>query len=215
MGSPLGESDADAWVTLFATSFAEARGDLDELDRRSGDGDFGSNLLPSLEAVAATLDGSVNRAADAVFSDLSNACMRAGGTSGPLFGILFKELSRALSEPAESGLRSLSLGMRAGVSAVSRLGGAQPGDKTMLDAMEPAALALEDAAARDFSPAQGLQLAAAAARAGAEATAELTARRGRASYVGDASLGVRDPGAVAVWLFFDSGARALASRDGD
>jgi dihydroxyacetone kinase len=90
---------------------------------------------------------------------------------------------------------------------VQRLGNAEPGDKTMVDAMAPAAAALADCAHRELG--EAVAAAAAAAGEAAEGTAGLLARRGRASYVGEVARGVRDPGAVAVAIFFEAGVRAL------
>jgi phosphoenolpyruvate---glycerone phosphotransferase subunit DhaL len=95
---------------------------------------------------------------------------------------------------------------------VQSLGGAGVGDKTMVDAMSPAADSLAAAAARSRELRADLADAAMAARAGADATAELVARRGRASYVGEVSRGVPDPGAEAVAMFFEAAGRALGAQ---
>ena len=102
------------------------------------------------------------------------------------------------------GLAELAAGAEAGLAGIQRLGGAQPGDKTMVDAMAPAAEALAAAAASARRSPRGLAAAAAAARAGARGDGAMLARRGRASYVGEASRGVMDPGALTVALFFES-----------
>jgi len=197
--------DADgaaAWIGAFVAAFRTRRAELDELDRRGGDGDFGSNLLPSLERAAAGLEGS--RDVSGVFAALGGGFMAAGGTSGPLFGVYFREFARAAAAAERFELAPLAAAAAAGLDAVRRLGGAEVGDKTMVDAMVPAAAALELAAAGGEQLEAALTTAAAAARAGAEDTAGLLARRGRASYVGEASRGVRDAGAVAVAMFFET-----------
>jgi dihydroxyacetone kinase len=176
---------ARAWVDAFADAVEARRDELTELDRRSGDGDFGVNASAALgRARAAAADAD---SAGSVFAALSKAFLAAGGTSGPLFGVLFRELGRAEGPAA---------GVAAGLEAVQRLGGAQVGDKTMVDALAPAAEALGRGGT--------LAEAARAARAGADSTADLVARRGRASYVGEAARGVLDPGAVTVALFFEA-----------
>lgn len=192
---------ARAWICSFVAAFRAHSAELDDLDRRTGDGDFASNLLPAIDRAADVSDGLAPAAEFAAFGRLF---MAAGGTSGPLFGVWFRELGRAGGEAAAFDLEALAAGVRAGVEAVKRLGGAEPGDKTMVDAMEPAATALEGARDRGESLSAALAAAAVAARAGAEATAQLLARRGRASYVGEAARGVCDPGAVAVALFFEA-----------
>jgi dihydroxyacetone kinase-like protein len=207
--------DGDAvrvWVGGFAVSFREARADLDELDRQSGDGDFGSNLLSAIDRVESELEGAPGAAADAVFATVSKAFMHAGGTSGPLFGVWFREFARASTDAGGLDRDGLARAVSGGLAAVQGLGQAQPGDKTMVDAIAPAADALARAGGEARELADDLADAAAAARAGAEDTAGLIARRGRASYVGEVSRGVCDPGAVAVAMFFEAGSRTLAGE---
>jgi dihydroxyacetone kinase-like protein len=195
---------ARAWIEAFAAAFEAQREELNDLDRRSGDGDFGTNLNSALERVKTALAAARAETAGDVFAAVSGAFMATGGTSGPLFGMWFRELSRAASDEGALGVQALAAAAGAGVAAVQRLGGAQVGDKTMVDAMVPAAEALA-AAAQDGQPlAAGLAAAARAARAGADSTADLLARRGRASYVGEVARGVHDPGAVTVALFFEA-----------
>lgn len=192
---------ARAWISSFVGAFRAQSSELDDLDRRTGDGDFATNLLPAIDRPVEAADG---RAPAAEFAAFGRLFMAAGGTSGPLFGVWFRELGRAGGEAAALDLDTLASGVRAGVEAVKRLGAAEPGDKTMVDAMEPAAAALDGARDRGESLSVALDAAAVAARAGAEATAQLVARRGRASYVGEAARGVCDPGAVAVAMFFEA-----------
>jgi phosphoenolpyruvate---glycerone phosphotransferase subunit DhaL len=205
-------SGVEAWIRSFTAAFRAHRDELDELDRRSGDGDFGTNLLSAIERTDAGL-GEPDDAGEA-FAALATAFMHAGGTGGPLLGVWFRAFARAATAAGELDLAALAAGAQHGVDAVAKLGGAQPGDKTMLDAMAPAASALAAAAERSGGLASALAGAAAAAREGVEATAALVARRGRASYVGEVSRGVRDPGAVAVALFFEAGQRALGGTAG-
>src|SRR5262245_12937544 len=170
---------------------------LNELDRQSGDGDFGANLSAAVARVRTRLDGAETVAG--VFSAFSGAFMDTGGTSGPLYGMWFRALARAADGDAV-GLPELAAGAADGVATVQRLGRAEVGDKTMVDAMVPAAHAL--AGAGDLR--DGLLAAARAAREGAASSEAIAARRGRASYVGDVARGVLDPGAVTVALFFES-----------
>jgi dihydroxyacetone kinase-like protein len=195
---------ARAWIEAFRAAFEAQREELNDLDRRGGDGDFGTNLHSALERVRTAFADEVPATGGDVFAAVSGAFMETGGTSGPLFGMWFRELSRAAPGEASLGVEALAAAAAAGVGAVQRLGGAEVGDKTMVDAMVPAADALA-AAAQDGQPlAAALAAAAQAARAGADSTAELVARRGRASYVGEAARGVHDPGAVTVALFFEA-----------
>ncbi len=193
------------WIARFASSFAEHRAQLDDLDRQSGDGDFGSNLEAPIERVAHDLASGSDDGPGAAFGVVARAFMHTGGTSGPLFGMWFAQLARAAGAAEEIGLSELAAGVDAGLQGIQRLGGAEPGDKTMVDALAPASAALAEAAASGVGVASGLSAAATAAREGADATTDLVARRGRASYVGEAARGVCDPGALTVALFFESG----------
>jgi dihydroxyacetone kinase-like protein len=201
-----------AWLAAFVKEFGDRRAELTELDRVAGDGDFGINLIGPLERArdAAASEDSVD--VGPVFRAVADALMRAGGTSGPLFGVFFAALGRegAARTRLETGI--LARGVASGVAGVRRLGGAEVGDRTMIDALAPASDALADAAARADDLDAALAAAATAARRGAEATAGLVARKGRASYVGAAARGAPDPGAVTVAIFFET-ARAGTTRD--
>jgi phosphoenolpyruvate---glycerone phosphotransferase subunit DhaL len=192
------------WIERFAEVFGRHRELLDDLDRQSGDGDFGSNLEAAMERIQAGLAEDAPSTPGAALGIVAGAFMHTGGTSGPLFGMWFAQLARAAGADPELGLEALADGVAAGLAGIQRLGGAQPGDKTMVDALAPAAEALAAAQRDGATLAAGLAAAAASARSGADATAPLLARRGRASYVGEAARGVADPGALTVALFFES-----------
>jgi dihydroxyacetone kinase-like protein len=198
-----------AWLAGFAVAFRAARAELDELDRQSGDGDFGSNLLSAIDRFEGELEGAPGAGAGEVFAAVSKAFMHAGGTSGPLFGVWFREFARASADAGGLDRDGLARAVSGGRAAVEGLGHARPGDKTMIDAIAPAADALARAAIEHRELPEDLAEAAAAARAGADGTADLIARRGRASYVGEVSRGVRDPGAVAVAMFFEAASRTV------
>ncbi|MEU8140960.1 dihydroxyacetone kinase subunit DhaL [Nonomuraea sp. NPDC048901] len=189
----------------YAADVEAAHAELTRLDQLSGDGDFGDNLRSGLRRVVDELDrsGTVGHGFDVagrVFLD------DVGGTSGPLFGLLFTEIGRALdgdeptSRARDGDVLSWAAGASAGLAAIQRVGEANVGDRTLVDALVPAVAALESDGAGAFAR------AAAAAADGARSTAELRARLGRASYVGERARGVADPGAVGVALLF----RALA-----
>jgi phosphoenolpyruvate---glycerone phosphotransferase subunit DhaL len=185
-------------LQTFADAAADAHGALTELDRHSGDGDFGDNLRGGLRlAVARRTDRPDEDALTAlgtVFLD------EVGGTSGPLFGLLFTEIARAVAADPDGGWAA---GAAAGLAAIQRVGEAQVGDRTLVDALAPAVAALS----ADPTDVVG---AARAAAAGAAGTADLRARMGRASYVGDRAKGAPDPGAVGIALFFWCVARVAA-----
>lgn len=206
---------AHAWLAAFARAGTAAADELGELDRQCGDGDFGTTLRATLDRLLASLEARPPASVADVFSAASRAFMDAGGTSGPLFGVWFRALSRAAATDAGAiTLAELAAGVQAGNEAVERVGGAQPGDKTMVDALVPAGAALADAAAAGAGLSEALVAAARAARAAADGTAELAARRGRATYVGAAAHGVVDPGAAAVALIFEAAEETVGETDG-
>lgn len=204
---------ARAWVEAFLTAVDAERLALGELDRQAGDGDYGSNLQTAVARIREAL-GAESATVAEPFAAVSSGFMQTGGTSGPLFGMYFRAFARAGRDAAgESGsgdpaaatldVAALATAAQGGVDAVMRLGRAKLGDKTMVDAMVPAAQALQAAADSGAALADALRSAGEAARTGAKDTTDLVARRGRASYVGDVARGVIDPGAVTVALLFE------------
>jgi dihydroxyacetone kinase-like protein len=138
------------------------------------------------------------------FLALSDGFLNTGGTSGPLFAMWFRGPADAAADSPVLTLDRFVTGSEAGLTAVQRLGKARVGDKTMVDGIAPALVALRSAAADGLDLAAAVGSAALAARSGALATAGQLARRGRASYVGAAAKGVVDAGALAVALFYES-----------
>ncbi|MEV5870131.1 dihydroxyacetone kinase subunit DhaL [Streptomyces tendae] len=181
------------WLTA-ATALVDREAErLTALDSPIGDADHGSNLQRGFRAVATTLDKEAPDTPGAVLVLAGRQLISTvGGASGPLYGTLLRRTGKALGDSAEVSAEQLAEAFRAGVDAVRTLGGAAPGDKTMVDALVPAVDALGDsfAAART------------AAVEGAEATTPMQARKGRASYLGERSIGHQDPGATSAALLF-------------
>ena len=192
--------DTRMWMQRFFAAFDREQQALADLDRQSGDGDFGANLRSALGRARTALDSSETATPGDVFDVVSTAFLHTNSTSGPLFGMWFRHLAKA-TRVEHIGVAELACGVADATATVQRLGGARKGDKTMVDALLPAAEAL-DAASSNLDDA--LDAAAVAARAGADGTAELLAKRGRASYVGEVARGLLDPGAVAVALLVES-----------
>ncbi|MFE5706965.1 dihydroxyacetone kinase subunit DhaL, partial [Rhodococcus koreensis] len=208
----LGRAAVGAWFGAFVEKVLAEEPNLTDLDRRAGDGDFGTNMVAALDHV--DVAGIRDRYSPAtVFESLSDAYLgHAGGTSGALFGVWFRQFYRAaVDAPQGLDTKAIAAAARAGLDTIQELGGAQPGDKTMIDAVDPAVTALESAVEQGKNPADALAEAADAAGHGAEATAGITARRGRASYIGEAARGVVDPGALVLSWFFAEGAQAARS----
>ncbi|MET9132142.1 dihydroxyacetone kinase subunit DhaL [Streptomyces antibioticus] len=186
--------DADffrRWMTAAAASVDREADHLTALDSPIGDADHGSNLRRGFLAVTAALEKEAPDTPGAVLVLAGRQLISTvGGASGPLYGTLLRRTGKALGDAAEVSEERFAEALDAGVDAVMRLGGAAPGDKTMIDALVPAVAALGD----------GFGAAAAAAERGAEATVPLRARKGRASYLGERSIGHQDPGATSAAL---------------
>ncbi|MEU7338327.1 MULTISPECIES: dihydroxyacetone kinase subunit DhaL [unclassified Streptomyces] len=182
--------DADffrRWMAATATSVDREAQRLTALDSPIGDADHGSNLQRGFTAVVNVLEEDAPDTPGAVLTLAGRRLISTvGGASGPLYGTLLRRTGKALGDAAEVSEEQFADALRAGVDAVMALGGAAPGDKTMIDALVPAVDALSDSFAA----------AAAAAEEGAAATIPLQARKGRASYLGERSIGHQDPGAT-------------------
>ncbi|UOR01830.1 dihydroxyacetone kinase family protein [Leucobacter allii] len=185
-----------AAVAALAQALGDAEPELSALDRRVGDGDLGINLARGAAAVRAAGERLAGLPDPAAYLRALSEVLRReiGGTSGPLYSTLVLGLAESLRGVPHPGPQEWAEAAAHGVARVRRVGGAAPGDSTMVDALVPGVAALAAAA----GPRERLAAAAAAARAGAEATAALTPSLGRSSYLGERAVGVPDPGAVAV-----------------
>ncbi|WP_335933193.1 dihydroxyacetone kinase subunit DhaL [Streptomyces sp. PTD5-9] len=193
------------WMTAAAAAVDREADHLTELDSAIGDADHGANMRRGFAAVTAVLDEEAPQTPGAVLMLAGRQLVSTvGGASGPLYGTLLRRAGKALGDSPEVTPEQLAEALGAGVAAVSQLGGARAGDKTMLDALLPAAEALGTSfeAARD------------AAAAGALATVPLQARKGRASYLGERSIGHQDPGATSSALLVEALAETAKSDGG-
>lgn len=220
-----------AWFEVLVAGFANARDELARLDRQVGDGDHGETMLRAFRAGRAALDGSDDDAGDVdgrpdgrpggrPGDDLlaaGRALMEgAGGASGPLIASLFLSLGTAVRDRGVLDAHAFAAGLAEARELVQRMGRCAPGDKTLLDALAPAA----DAASRAADDGQDLEAAwhaaAEAARNGRDATARMEGRRGRAAWVEGRGIGTPDPGATSLALILALGrdvARNEAATD--
>ncbi|MBB2912995.1 dihydroxyacetone kinase-like protein [Streptosporangium becharense] len=193
-----------AWIEESARSVAAGKERLTDLDAAIGDADHGSNLDRGFTAVVRALAVKEPDTPAALLTVVGTTLIRkVGGASGPLYGTAFREMGRALGDlgdTAEVSPGELCAALEAGLAGVRRLGSAAEGDKTMVDALAPAVRALRRALEEGSEPREAAAAAAAAAREGAEATIPMRARRGRASYLGERSVGHEDPGAASTAL---------------
>lgn len=199
-----------AWLADYAMTLQDNAGVLTELDRQIGDADHGSNMTRGAAAVTA-LD-------PAGFADGSSYLKKVGmtlvstvgGAAGPLYGTFFLRMAAELGPDGEATTTQLGTALRAGLDGVVARGKASEGDKTLVDALTQALTAYDDAAAAGAGITQALQVAAEAAALGRDATVDMVARKGRASYLGERSKGVADPGAASMTMLFESAARTLS-----
>lgn len=204
-----GDTLRDVLVAV-CTALKQHEAELTQLDSAVGDGDIGISLARGADALLAALDSlDLDRPALAL-QQISAVLRRSlGGTSGPLYAMLAWSAGVSLAGGQVMQLASWSRALRAGYEGVMRLGGASAGERTMLDALLPAAAAFR-ARPGDAGAAQCAQLAADAAAQGVEATRQMLPRKGRSSYIGERALGHVDPGAYAVGVWLTAIAKALA-----
>ena len=214
-------ADADlsmltGWMREFARVIGENAQFLTDLDAAIGDADHGINMDRGMTAVIEALDLGEAGAAP---SDMSALCKQVGmtlvksvgGASGPLYGTFFLRMATALSAVDGVDAAEFAKALRAGVEGVVQRGRAEVGDKTMFDALAPALDALDAALASGSGLAAGLADATVAAEKGRDATESMVARKGRASYLGQRSVGHVDPGATSAAMLIAAAASAFAT----
>ena len=211
--------DVVAFVGRAAVTIARHEALLDRLDAALGDGDHGTNMSTGLQAVIRALrDEAPAEAAGpldvgALLRRIGHTLVASvGGASGPLYGTLFIETGFALDGRHAVDLPTLARALDAGRAGLARRGRCRLGDKTILDALEPAVRALQAASAAGIPPDEAFVRAARAARAGVRATIPMVARRGLALRLGERSRGHRDPGATSCFLLFRSMLDGRTSR---
>ena len=199
----------DRWVREFAAQVSVNRDYLTELDSAIGDADHGANMDRGMTAAVAALDELQPETAGALFTKVGMTLVSTvGGASGPLFGTFFLRLGSSLGDTTSATPEQFAAALRAGLDGVVARGKAEAGDKTMYDALAPATDALDAALAAGADLPAALKSAADAAAAGRDATTPMLARKGRASYLGERSVGHQDPGATTVTLLIQAAAES-------
>lgn len=201
-----------AWIRGFAGLIAQNASYLTDLDAAIGDADHGTNMQRGMTAVLMRLDETAPGELAGLCTQTASALIGSvGGASGPLYGTFFLRMAPVLGSNSAVPAATLAAALRAGLAGVIQRGHAEPGDKTMIDALVPAVDTFEAALAQGMSPLTALHRAADAAAAGRDATAPLVARKGRASYLGERSAGHIDPGAASAALLLAAAAAAVGS----
>ena len=201
------------WLEGFARHIAAERHRLSELDAATGDADHGANLDRGAQALGHMIAQTADHGTPGAFLKAVGLAVvgSVGGSSGALYGTVFLRMAATVGPQAATiDGATMARALQAAVQGIVDRGRARAGDKTMFDALDPAARAFDSAIAAGQSIAAAWQAARIAADAGAAATAAMRARRGKSSYVGDKSIGGVDPGAASVALLIAAGAEAMA-----
>jgi dihydroxyacetone kinase-like protein len=197
----VGKQDVVRWLDALQKLFNDQRQQLTDLDSAVGDGDFGISLDRGFTAVKDELAAKPPADLGAVFKSTATTLIKSmGGSSGPLLGTFFLRAGATCADKVELAPADVVAAFQAGVEGLQQRGKAELGDKTMMDAWIPAVDAMRGALDAGGGLTEILAKGTAAAEAGAEATRSMSARKGRASYIGDRSLGHPDPGAIAVHM---------------
>ncbi len=202
------------WVRGFAEVIAANKEELTALDAAIGDADHGINMDRGMKAALGKLDGVPEGDVGGLLKTVGMTLVSTvGGAGGPLYGTLFMQMGTALAGRSDLGLQDWAEAVAKGLDGVVMRGKAEPGDKTMVDALTPARDALEEALEQGASFGDALRRSASAAEEGMKATTPMVARKGRASYLGERSAGHQDPGATSSFLLLKAAADTWADAD--
>jgi phosphoenolpyruvate---glycerone phosphotransferase subunit DhaL len=198
---PITTEDTVRWLQHLASVLHENRDFLTKLDSDIGDADHGINMDRGFKAVMDKLPGVANMDIGSILKTVGTTLVSTvGGASGPLYGTAFLRAGMATSGKHELYEADVITMLQAALEGVKARGKAQPGEKTMVDALTPALTAAKEAEAQNLGLSQVLWRATEAAEGGMKATVPMLATKGRASYLGERSVGHQDPGATSSWL---------------
>ena len=207
----LSGTDCIELIKAMQATIEANRDKLSTLDAATGDGDHGVNLANAAELALGKVQNLIEpNPADVMKAVGKTLINEMGGASGAIFGSFFRGGSKAIMEIDQLGLSEFCAFAEAGLAAVQKRGKAHPGDKTLVDALYPAAAVLQQAIKENIDFAEAINNAADAARNGAEKTADMVAKFGRAKFLGERSLGHQDAGATSMALIFTAWADQVA-----
>jgi dihydroxyacetone kinase-like protein len=205
--------DVLRWLKEFADAIASNKTYLTELDSAIGDADHGINMNRGMQAAVAKMEGVSGEDIGALLKTVGMTLVSTvGGAGGPLYGTLFIQMGAAAAGKSRLTPDEWAASLDSGIQGVIKRGKAEPGDKTMIDALLPALDALRSALAEGLSLADALKRSAAGAEEGMRATIPIVARKGRASYLGERSAGHQDPGATSSYLLLKTVAESFGSE---
>ena len=209
----LNRDDLHAWILELQHVYRENRDHLTQLDAAIGDADHGINMDRGFSAVAAELKGSPPDSISLLLKAVAMTLIKTvGGAAGPLYGTFFLRAAASCEgKEALSAMDFIAL-LRAGLEGVVQRGKAEIDDKTMVDAMTPAVEAMQKTLDDGNRLVEILSAGTAAAESGMRRTIDMQARKGRASYLGERSIGHQDPGATSTYLLFKTAADTLGNK---
>jgi dihydroxyacetone kinase-like protein len=207
--------DVLRWIQRFAAEVETNKEYLTQLDAAVGDADHGINMQRGMSAVVAKVDTQAGEQdVGALLKTVGMTLVSTvGGAGGPLYGTLFLQMGTAASGKGELSPDDWAVALEAGIAGVQARGKAEPGDKTMIDALLPGRDALKTALGGGATFADALRQSAAAAEQGMRDTIPLVARKGRASYLGERSAGHQDPGATSSYLLLEAAAETWGDSE--
>lgn len=203
----ISRDDVLAWIKSYATVIRDNKEYLTQLDAAIGDADHGANMDRGFQAVLGKMPELADKDIGTIFKTVGMTLLSTvGGAGGPLYGTLFLQAGMKTAGKMELNLEDLVTTIEAAVGGVVMRGKAEPGDKTMVDALTPALAALKQASEENIPIGEAIQRCAEAGKQGMEATIPLVAKKGRASYLGERSAGHQDPGATSTYLLLKTAA---------
>lgn len=193
------------WLQAFAAVIEQNKDYLTELDAAIGDADHGINMDRGFKKVMSQLPSVADKDIGSILKTVSMTLISSiGGASGPLYGTLFLRASTVVAGKQNLTDEDMVALLQAGLDGVIQRGKTQLGDKTMVDVLSPAVATFQEAVGKGKSMLEAMQQAVAAAEQGLKDTVPMLARKGRASYLGERSVGHQDPGATSSYLMLKS-----------
>jgi dihydroxyacetone kinase-like protein len=213
-GASVNADTVERWLRDAAASLKESRDYLTQLDAAIGDADHGTNMDRGFTAVLEKLDAADAPTAPGRMLTAAGGTLvsTVGGASGPLWGTALRRAGRALGDTEEFEAEQLAVALQAALDGVVELGAAREGEKTMVDSLSPAVRALQEALSNGGSISDAVAAARTAGEEGMRATVPLQATKGRASYLGERSIGHQDPGATSTALILAALERSVAAE---
>jgi len=197
--------DVRSFLLNLSNRVLLAKDELNAMDAECGDGDLGSIMFIAFSNVSKAIHETVSNDIGVILTQVGNTIVSSsGGASGPMFGTLFIEAGNAAKGKSEVELSQLATMLDRSMQRIRARGGARVGDKTLIDALEPAVNSLKESVIANAPFLLALRKAAEAAKTGCESTKHMTAKHGKAKYLGEQTLGYVDPGAYTITLIFDS-----------